>query len=102
MKVKDIDVEEFQGSVECAKPLKPKLITKVTESGVYTVAVPGLSEPEETLTIKGKRDDLCTFSLGSGTLNADVSAWYGEPSSSEVVVNTPTGQAPLRTKSATS
>ena len=75
VKVKDIDVEEFQGSVECAKPLKPKLITKVTESGVYTVAVPGLSEPEETLTIKGSVTT-CALSLGSGTLNADVSAWY--------------------------
>lgn len=75
LKVKDIDVEEFQGPAECAKPLKPKLITKVTASGVYTVAVHGLSEPEETLTIKGSVAT-CTLSLGSGTLNADVSAWY--------------------------
>jgi len=75
VKVKEIDVEEFQGPVECAKPLKPKLIMKVTESGVYTVAVSGLSEPEETLTIKGTVTS-CALNLGSGTLNADVSAWY--------------------------
>lgn len=74
-KVKEIDVEEFQGLAECAKSLKPKLITKVTESGVYTIAVHGLSEPDETLTIKGSVTT-CALSLGSGTLNADVSAWY--------------------------
>jgi hypothetical protein len=73
--VKEIAVEEFQGSLDCAKPLKPKLVTKVTESEVYTIAVEGLSLSEETLTIKGTVTT-CTLSLGSGTLNAEVSAWY--------------------------
>jgi len=74
-KVKEIDIEEFQGPVECAKSLKPKLITKVTESGVYTVAVPGLSDPEDTLMIKGTVTT-CALSQGSGTLNTVFSAWY--------------------------
>lgn len=74
-KVKEIEVEEFLGSVECAKLFKPKLITKVTEGGVYTIAVTGLSEPEETLTIKGMVTT-CSPSQGSGTLNTEVSGWY--------------------------
>ncbi len=84
-KVKEIDVEEFQGLAECAKPLKPKLITKVTESGVYTVAVSRLAEPEETLTVKGTVST-CTVSQGSGTLNTVFSAWYmGDQLHQEVV-----------------
>lgn len=73
--VTDIDVEEFQGPAECAKHLKQKLVAKVTESGRYKPAVPGLSEPSETLTLRGSVST-CALSLGSGTLNTVLSAWY--------------------------
>ncbi|MBP8116163.1 MAG: tetratricopeptide repeat protein [Nitrospira sp.] len=74
-KVKEIEVEEFQGPMECAKPFKPKLITKVTEGGIYTIAIKGLSDPEETLTIKGTVAT-CALNQGSGTLNTEFSGWY--------------------------
>jgi hypothetical protein len=73
--VKEMDIEEFQGPAECAKGLKPKLVMKVTESGIFTIAIPILSEPSETLTVKGTVTT-CTLSLGSGTLNVVLSAWY--------------------------
>ena len=73
--VKEIEVEDFHGPVECAKPFKPKLDTKVLEGGVYKVAIHGLSEPEETVTIKGMVAT-CSLSQGSGTLNVEFSAWF--------------------------
>ena len=84
--VKEIFVEEFLGPEGCAKPLKPKLITKVTESEAYKVAVPPFSEPEETLTIKGTVTT-CALSMGSGTLNSEVSAWYMGNQVHQEVVN---------------
>lgn len=84
--VKEIFVEDFLGPEGCAKPLKPKLITKVTESEVYKVAVPPFSEPEETLTIKGTVAT-CALSMGSGTLNSEVSAWYMGNQVHQEVVN---------------
>lgn len=84
--VKEVWVEEFHGPVECAKPFKPKLDTKVTESEVYKVAIPGLSLPEETLTVKGAVTT-CALSMGSGTLNSEVSAWYMGNQVHQEVVN---------------
>ena len=73
--VKEIEVEDFHGPVECAKPFKPKLDTKVLEGGVYKAAIQGLSEPEETVTIRGMVAT-CSPSQGSGTLNVEFSAWF--------------------------
>ena len=84
--VKEVWVEEFQGPVECAKPFKPKLTTKETESEVYKPAVPGLSLPEETLTVKGAVTT-CALSMGSGTPNSEVSAWYMGNQIHQEVVN---------------
>ncbi|MEX5213251.1 MAG: tetratricopeptide repeat protein [Nitrospiraceae bacterium] len=73
--IREVEIQEFQGPADCAKGLKPKLETRVTKGKLFTLAVPGLSEPMETLTVKGTVT-ACSLGMGHGTMNAVVAAWH--------------------------
>jgi tetratricopeptide (TPR) repeat protein len=89
--VREVEIQEFQGPADCAKGLKPKLEARVTKSKQWTIAIPGLSDPTETLTVKGTVT-ACSVSMGQGTMNAVIAAWHMGNQVHQAVINEQTNR----------
>jgi len=73
--VKEVNVQKFEGPIECAGELQNGVKARAANGG-FTITIPGLDDLEGPLDINGKVDT-CVVRMGHGVLNATMVLSHG-------------------------
>jgi len=74
--IKEFDIHNFEGPVECASDLQKGLHARAANAGDLAPTIPGLPDLDGPLEVKGKVDT-CSLRMGHGVLNATMLLWHG-------------------------